>query len=107
MLDRLYTEDVRNLPNVQWAGYWYKMGDPIMQMEIDPLTYITSDPNGMLNQEYGYIIGHCGYCDRELFELSSFNTCRVMDLSAATSPKMKKWIETNHIELVNFKEVKF
>ena len=83
---------------------WYKGKTPEEQLCNDPLGVITRDEAGLLRKELGYIVMHCGYCDRELFELSSFNTCRVVDLAAATSPLMKKWIKDNGIELIDFRE---
>ncbi len=102
----VYTGDVRNRPNVKSAMGWYMYGaGPEAQLKSDPLGYITEDKDGLLDNEYGYIITHCGYCDAELFHLSSFNTCRVVDLEAACSPKMKEWIRENGIELITFKEL--
>lgn len=101
----IYTGDFRTRDNVKMQMSWYTMGaGPEAQLKNDPLGCITGDTE-MLNYEYGFIVTHCGYCDAELFALSSFNTCRVVDLAAATDPRMKKWIEDNQIELVTFKDI--
>ena len=85
---------------------WYTGKTPEEQLNNDPLGYITSDKGGLLNQELGYIITHCGWCDKELFELSSYNTCRAVDLAAATSDEIKAWVKDNDIELITFKDLR-
>jgi len=87
------------------AMSWYKGKTIEEQLQNDPLSVIINDEGGLLNKEIGYIITHCGYCDAELFKLSSFNTCRAVDLEAATSDRLKEWIKENHIELINFNQL--
>lgn len=84
---------------------WYVYGDAQKQLKSTPLEYITNDTDCLLDSEYGYIVSHCGYVDIRLFELSSFNTCRVNDLAAMIDSKMKQWIKNNHIELITFKDL--
>ena len=86
-------------------GTWYVGKTIEEQLQNDPLGYIIEDREGILSDELGYIITHCGYCDKELFDLSSFSTCRVKDLEAVTSDKMKQWIRDNNIELVSFNQL--
>ena len=59
----------------------------------------------ILNQEYGYIVSHCGYADADLFELTSFTLCRPKDLEAMTSEAVKNWVKENNIELASFKDL--
>lgn len=84
---------------------WYIYGDAQKQLQSNPLEYIISDTDHLLESEYGYIVSHCGYVDNKLFELSSFNTCRAIDLDAMVNSKMKEWIKNNHIELITFKDL--
>ncbi len=84
---------------------WYTGRTPEEQLNNDPLGHFLRDEAGLLKKDLGYIITHCGYCDKELFELSSFNTCRVADLAAAVSDELKAWIRDNNIELINFKQL--
>ena len=101
----IYTGDFRKREDVTNKMDWYTMGaGPEAQLKNDPLGSITGDAS-LLNCDYVYVVTHCGYCDAELFALSSFNTCRVVDLDAATDPRMKQWIEENNIELVTFKDI--
>ncbi len=95
-------------PEVASTGMgWYKWGGPEEQLTEDPLHHITSDVDGLLSSgaAWGYIISHCGYADAELFDLTSFTTCRVKDLECMTSPKLRAWIEENGIELATYKDL--
>ncbi len=103
----IYTGDFRKRDDVGSPETWYTMGaSPEEQLKNRPLETIIEDKAGMLKKEYGYVVTHCGYCDAELFKLSSFNTCRAIDLAAVTDPRMKAWIEENNIELTDFRSVK-
>ncbi|MBR4163280.1 MAG: ChbG/HpnK family deacetylase, partial [Solobacterium sp.] len=93
-------------PEVKQGGMgWYVWGGPEAQLNEDPISYITQDKGEILNQEYGYIISHCGYADADLFKLTSFSTCRVKDLEAMTSEEVKNWVKENNIELASFKDL--
>ena len=104
--NRPLTADFREPYKPMGAMSWYTGKTPEEQLNNDPLGYITSDKGGLLNQELGYIITHCGWCDKELFELSSYNTCRAVDLAAATSDEIKAWVKDNDIELITFKDLR-
>lgn len=91
---------------VKEAGMgWYVWGGPEKQLMEDPITYIVEDKGNLLSMKYGYIVSHCGYADSDLFELTSFTTCRIKDLQCMTSDAVKKWIADNHIELISFKDL--
>lgn len=91
---------------VQEAGMgWYVWGDAQKQIEEDPITYITTDNEGLLKKPYGYLVMHCGYVDAELFHLSSFTTCRAMDLQSLLSDDFRQWIKKHEIELITFKDL--
>ena len=95
--------------DVKCAGMgWYKWGGPEAQLTEDPATYLTEDKDGMLTsgKEYGYVICHTGYADAILFELSSFNLCRVKDLEGMCSDNLKKWIADNNIEVISFNDIR-
>ena len=85
---------------------WYQMGGPEKQLTEDLITYLIEDRGHFLEKEIGYLITHCGYCDADLFALSSFNTCRVKDLEALTSDQVKQWVKDNNIELITFNDIK-
>ena len=92
------------VPDGPYAG-WYVWGGPEAQLNEDPITYITQDKGEILNQEYGYIVSHCGYADADLFKLTSFSTCRVKDIECMTSEEVKNWVKENNIELASFKDL--
>ena len=98
---RLMDWDKINQPTMDW----YVMGDAQKQIEEDLISYILEDQGKLLQHEYGYMISHCGYVDAPLFKLTSFHTCRAMDLYAMTSPQIKKWVLENNIELITFKDL--
>lgn len=101
---RPYSADFREPMSPMGGMSWYKGRTPEEQLKNDPLGTIISNKE-ILEQEIGYIITHCGYCDKELFDLSSFNTCRAVDLAAATSDELKQWIKDNNIELIDFRQL--
>lgn len=84
---------------------WYRFGGPEEQLKEDLLGYLLRDDGGYLHMDTGYLITHCGYADAPLFALSSFNTCRVKDLEALTSPEVKQWVKENNIELITFRDL--
>ena len=107
--DCLYSTQLAKIPGMKCAGMgWYKYGGgPEAQLEEDLTSYITNDVDGLLQHEYGYLITHCGWADSPLFDLSSFNTCRVKDLEALTSNEVKQWIKDNNIELITYKDLTY
>lgn len=91
---------------VKQAGMgWYQFGDAQIQLTQDAIEYIVTDKGNILDYSIGYIISHCGYVDIDLFNLTSFSTCRVKDLEALTSNEVKEWIQKNNIELISFKDL--
>lgn len=102
---RPLTSDFRDPSQPMGAMSWYRGRSPEEQLQNDPLAVILDVQSGLLQKDLGYIITHCGYCDQELFELSCFNTCRVVDLAAATSAEIRQWIKDNNIELINFRQL--
>ena len=84
---------------------WYKFAGPEEQLTEDLKSYILNDVSGYLGKEYGCFVTHCGYADARLFELSSFNLCRVKDLEAVCSDEVKNWVKENNIELITYKDI--
>lgn len=84
---------------------WYKKPFPLQeQLEADPLKTIQADTE-FLSHPYGCIISHCGYVDRELFDLTTYTLIRTIDLKAMTGDAMKKWIQDNKIELISYRDL--
>lgn len=84
---------------------WYQIGSPEKQLTEDLKNFIITDQSHFLEKEYGHLVTHCGYADAILFELSSFNLCRVKDLEALTSEEVKQWVKDNNVELITFKDL--
>ena len=84
---------------------WYVPGGPEAQLGEDPLGYITADANGVLAHEWGLLICHCGNVDADLIDLTSYTTCRAMDLKAMCSGELRRWIEDNEVELITYKDL--
>lgn len=93
-------------PHIRFAGMgWYVRGGAEAQLNEDPINYVLSDQGKILNEEYGYLITHCGYADANLFPLSSYTLCRVKDLECLTSDAVKQWVKDNSIELITFRDL--
>lgn len=107
--DRIYTSQISSIPNMKCAGMgWYQYGaSPEGQLNQDLIHFITSDHDHLLEHEYGYLITHCGWADKQLFDLSSFNLCRVKDLEALCSEEVKVWIQDNNVQLITFKDLPY
>ena len=95
-------------PKLAGGHGWYRNthGDktaytPQIQAETDVEAFILEDRMGILGSEYGMIGTHCGYCDEELMHMSTVNIIRAKELYALTSPRVRKWVEDNNIELIN------
>ncbi len=105
----LWSESLMARPEAKAAGMgWYVFGGGAeAQLTEDPISYFTQDKDGLLasGKEWGYVISHCGYADAELFDLTSFNTCRVKDLECMCSPGLAAWIQENDIEVVSFNDL--
>ena len=107
--DCLYSTQTQTIPGMKCAGMgWYQFGaSPEGQLKEDLTSYIVKDTDGLLQHDYGYLITHCGWADKVLFDLSSFNLCRVKDLEALTSEEVKNWIQENHVELITYKDLPY
>jgi len=104
-----YSMDLANeIKDMKMAGMgWYKFPPTYEnQLADDPISFITADTDGLLKHQYAYLITHCGYCDAPLIQLSSFNLNRLKDLEAMTSATIKDWVKENHIELINYNDLK-
>lgn len=50
-------------------------------------------------------ICHCGYADTDLFKVSSLTLRRMLDLEAALSKEVKRYIEDQQIELITYRDL--
>lgn len=73
-------------------------------IKIEEITNLFTDEE--IKQD-GYFewLGHPGYIDFELLQLSSLTTGRCMDAYCFCSDAIKKWIKDNHIELITYRDL--
>lgn len=81
-----------------------KFDDANVQKAVDVVDFLVKDKGNLLHNAYSLFRCHCGYCDAELFEMSTFNLVRVRDLEALCSPKVKQWMQEHGIEVVSMEQ---
>ncbi len=85
---------------------WYKKPATLENQRDSSLKdYILEHSGELLAQKYGLIVGHMGYVDRELFDLTSYTLYRPNDLAGVTSPEILRWAEENQVELVTYRDI--
>jgi predicted glycoside hydrolase/deacetylase ChbG (UPF0249 family) len=77
-----------------------------IQKDIDVEAWLIEDRRHLLDREYGTIDTHVGYCDEELYRMSSYSVIRAKEMYALCSPRFKEWVEKNQVELINFDQFK-
>lgn len=106
--ERPWTTGIQEHAELKSAGMgWYGFGPAEEQLTSDLEAWLIDDKGELLasGREYGYLVCHCGYVDADLFALSSFNVCRVKDLEALCSPRVRQWVDDNGIELITFRDL--
>ena len=94
---------------------WYEVFDEVsgncldfrradVQIRTDLVNYILEDRGELLKNDYSLLRNHCGYCDAELVEMSTFNVVRMRDLEALCSPLVKNWVVDNDVEIITMKQ---
>ena len=84
---------------------WYKKPSTLEnQRDSSMKQYILENRESLLAKEYGLLVGHMGYVDRELMELSTYHLYRLNDLEAVTSPEIMAWVKENQVELITYLE---
>jgi chitin disaccharide deacetylase len=53
------------------------------------------------------IMCHPAYLDQDLFDISSYNSPRALELEVLTSQKVKTWIEGKGIKLIGFEDLRY
>lgn len=64
--------------------------------------YILEDEADILSKECAVLVFHPGYLDQYILDHSSYTFIRVMETEFLCSDKLKKYIEKNNIQLVDF-----
>lgn len=85
---------------------WY-IKPPTLENQVHSSleNYILDNSAKLLSNDYCFLIGHMGYVDRELMDLSSYHLYRMNDLNAVVSDTIKHWIKTNNVELITYKDL--
>lgn len=85
---------------------WYQKPATLENQRDSSLKdYILQNSARLLSQEYCLIVGHMGYVDRELMDLSTYHLYRLNDLDAVTSPEIRQWVEENRVELITYRDL--
>lgn len=77
---------------------------------FDPMQQINKNPEGLfwenreeaLKHEYVRTVGHCGFVDAALFDLTSLSIERARDHQMVTSRRIMDWIKENNVELITY-----
>lgn len=106
----LYSSDVwKKIVGYEVPQYripWYlKPATFENQMKSSLKQYILENSTELLEHKYSLIVGHMGYVDRELTDLSTYSLYRINDLDAVISPEILRWVEDNHVEIVTYLEL--
>lgn len=67
--------------------------------------YILENSEALLDKEYCILIGHMGFIDKELMDLSTYHLYRLHDLDAVVCPEIIDWVKDNNVELITYKEI--
>lgn len=85
---------------------WYiKPASLENQLKSSLKNYILEHSEALLAEEYCIIVGHMGYVDRELMDISTYNIYRLNDLDAVTSPEIINWVKKNNVELITYNDI--
>ena len=81
------------------------MTSEIIKVKSTLKEYILKNEDELLKKEYCILIGHMGYVDKDLMDLSSFNLYRINDLEAVTSKEIKQWVQTNNVDVITYRDL--
>lgn len=103
-LDMLKQIEAKNA--VEMLSTWYiKPASYTNQLKSSLKEYILKNEDELLKKEYCILIGHMGYVDKDLMDLSSFNLYRINDLEAVTSKEIKQWVQTNNVDVITYRDL--
>lgn len=86
-------------------GWYIKPSTLENQANSSLKNYILENSDELLSKEYNVIIGHMGYVDKELMNLSTYHLYRLNDLDAVLSPEIIAWVENNNVQLITYKDI--
>lgn len=77
------------------------------RMCYDPVAYYLEDAGDLLNREIALTAWHPGYLDPYILSESRLREARVIDVQALCDDRLKQWIISQHIELINHRDAIF
>lgn len=75
------------------------------QVAKDPEKIFWDNIDEVMQYEYFILSGHAAYVDAEILELSTCSIERCKDAALCMSPRLKKWVKENHIELITYDDL--
>lgn len=85
---------------------WYKRPATLENQAASSLRqYILDHGNDLLTQDVCILVGHMGYLDRELMELSSYTLYRPNDLAGVTDPEVLTWVRNDSVQLITYRDL--
>ncbi len=83
----------------------YLIGDFYKDKAV-PEYFSDATASDFLNKECAEIMCHPAFVDQRLLDMSSYTKDRAKEMAILRDPKVKAWIEENHIELISFADFK-
>ncbi|MGH1760454.1 ChbG/HpnK family deacetylase [Enterococcus gallinarum] len=103
-LDMLKRIEGKNAFEMQ--STWYiKPATYANQLKSSLKEYILMNEDQLLKKEYCILIGHMGYVDKDLMDLSTFNLYRINDLEAITSQEVIQWVRANNVDIITYSDL--
>ena len=79
-----------------------KAFDPAAQVKKDPEGIFWNNRDEALKHDFVMTIGHCGFVDAALFDLTSLSIERARDHQMITSKRIMQWIKENDVQLITY-----
>lgn len=67
--------------------------------------YLLEHGDELAGRDSWMLIGHMGYVDRDLMDLSSYTVLRANDLAGVTDPDVLAWVANNGVELITYRDI--
>ncbi|MFQ9922834.1 MAG: carbohydrate deacetylase [Beduini sp.] len=87
--------------NYERPAYFSTFYDKLAAVE-----YFTEDQDHLLEKDLVETMCHPAFVDDFLYTTSSYNVQRTKELSVLCDPRVLEWIKINHVELINFQDLK-
>lgn len=85
------------LPDYPDVGYY---------MDTVSLDWWLNDQGNLLSKDLVEMHTHPGFVDQYLLDHSTYNLPRAKELDIACDPRLKKWMDENHVQLITFEDIR-